>query len=357
MTIDPSSLQQQWPVPQNPRPIVVIGCGGIVNDAHLPAYSMMGLPVVGVFDIDTERATATATRFQIPNVYSTIDEAVASDQVIFDVAVPPQFLCGILAKLPRRATVLMQKPMGCDLADAQRIHELCREKQLLAAVNFQLRFSPMMLVVRDLIGRGAIGPIVDLDVHLNYREPWEMFPFLRGLPRVELLIASIHYFDWIRSLLGNPHGVYARSISHPSFPGIEATRSASILDYGDATRCCLSLNNTWQHGPRHERCEIRIEGLHGAAVISLGCLVGYPNGQPDTLEFVSGGGEWMMVPLEGSWFPHAFRGPMCNLQRVASGEDSALVSSVDDALHTMKLIEALYESNEKGAVRLSHTEN
>ena len=40
---------------------------------------------------------------------------------------------------------------------------------------------------------------------------------------------------------------------------------------------------------------------------------------------------------------------MSNLQRVMAGEDSALVSSVDDAIKTMAIVEACYESSEHGA--------
>ena len=56
------------------------------------------------------------------------------------------------------------------------------------------------------------------------------------------------------------------------------------------------------------------------------------------------------MPLRGSWFIEAFEGPMSNLQRVISGEDSALVSSVDDAIKTMAIVEACYQSSELGAV-------
>ena len=39
---------------------------------------------------------------------------------------------------------------------------------------------------------------------------------------------------------------------------------------------------------------------------------------------------------------------MSNLQRVAAGEDRALVSSVDDAIRTMAVVEACYESSARG---------
>ena len=40
---------------------------------------------------------------------------------------------------------------------------------------------------------------------------------------------------------------------------------------------------------------------------------------------------------------------MSNLQRVVAGEDAALVSSVEDAFHTMAVVEACYESSARGA--------
>jgi hypothetical protein len=47
MTFDPTTLQQSWPLPSNPRPIVTFGAGSIVGDAHFPAYRKAGFPVAG----------------------------------------------------------------------------------------------------------------------------------------------------------------------------------------------------------------------------------------------------------------------------------------------------------------------
>ena len=344
-----SAFQQHWPLPSQPRPIILIGAGGVVNDAHLPAYAKANFKVAGIYDLHSERSQLMAAKFGIPTVYKSLTEVLSSSGAVFDVAVPPDQLPSVLEQLADGSVVLMQKPMGTNLEEARQIVSLCRKKQLTAAVNFQLRFSPMMLALGDIIRRDLLGPIVDVDVHLNYLEPWEMFPFLKSQPRVEMMITSIHYFDWIRSILGEPNGVYAKSIPHPLFPEIEATRTSAILDYGNQTRCCLSLNDTWQNPPAHEACAIRVEGLKGAAIVKLGCLIGYPNGEPDGLEFITSGQPWITIPLEGNWFPDAFRGTMANLQRFASSEDETLWTSADDALKTMALVEALYDSSQRGA--------
>src|SRR4051812_33468529 len=125
MNSDPSILRQSWPQPTRPRPIVVIGAGGIVNDAHLPAYRKGQLPVAGIFDIDRGRADATARRLDLPCVYDSLGQAAEQDAV-FDVAVPPEYEFDVASQLPEGATVLLQKPMGVDLNDARRIRDLCR---------------------------------------------------------------------------------------------------------------------------------------------------------------------------------------------------------------------------------------
>jgi len=70
---------------------------------------------------------------------------------------------------------------------------------------------------------------------------------------------------------------------------------------------------------------------------------------------VARGGEWTNVPLRGSWFTSAFEGPMSNLQRFVAGEDRALVSSVEDAIRTMAVVEACYTSSATGATPIPPT--
>ncbi len=342
-------LSQSWPLPSAPRPIVVVGAGGIVNDAHLPAYRKASFPVAGIFDVDAARAQSLAEKFGIPRVFASLAEATAERGAIFDIAVPPEYLHGVLEQLPAGAAVLMQKPMGRDLADARRIRQVCRDRRLTAAVNFQLRFSPMMLAVRDAIARGLIGDVTDLEFRLHLRTRWELFPFLKKLDRVEILIHSVHYLDWIRSVLGEPRGVYARTVQHPAMLELKNTKSTIVLDYGNRVRCALNLNHNYEYGGRHEAAEMTLEGTRGAAVVTLGLLLNYPEGKPETVEIVTQGTAWTNVPVTGQWFPDAFVGRMANLQRYVAGEDRELVSDFEDAYKTMALVEACYESDAHGA--------
>jgi len=349
-----AASNQAWPRPLNPRPIVIIGAGGIVRAAHLPAYRALALPVAGVFDLQADAARATADTFAIENVFPTLALAASVRDAVFDLAVPGDQILTILAQLPPGAAVLIQKPMGPDLETAHAIQACCRARGLTAAVNFQLRFSPNVLVLRDLLSRAELGAIVDIDVRIVIDQPWYRWPFLETVPRLEVPYHSIHYLDTIRWLVGEPHGVYCRVARHPSMPALTDTRSSIILDYGDGVRCSLTLNHTHRGGPRYRSSEMIIEGVDGAARLTWGVNLDYPAGPADTME-VARGGEWTNVPLRGSWFTSAFEGPMSNLQRFVAGEDRALVSSVEDAIRTMAVVEACYTSSATGATPIPPT--
>ncbi len=343
-----TELTQAWPRPSHTRPIVIVGAGAIVRTAHLPAYRALAFPIAGIFDTNADAARTTASAFGIPTVFESLTAAAGVADAVFDLAVPGDQILGVLEQLPAGAPVLMQKPMGEDLASARAIRACCHARGLTAAVNFQLRFSPNMLALRDLVSRGALGTIVDIDVRVVIEQPWQQWTFLRGAPRLEVLYHSIHYLDLIRWLAGEPEGVYCRAVAHPDLKGFADARSSIILDYGDRIRCALTLNHTHRAGPTHRASQLAVDGTRGSAVATMGVNLAYPSGPADTME-VACGGEWKPLPLRGSWFVEAFEGPMSNLQRFVAGEDSVLIGSVDDAIKTMALVEACYQSSERGA--------
>ena len=342
--MNPPPLRQEWPKPSNPKPIVILGTGGIVKDSHLPAYRKAGFPVAGLLDIDRPKAEALAREWKVPRVFATLDEAVGQSGVVFDIAATSDAHPILLSALPPNSVVAVQKPMGMNLDEATAILRLCRERSLIACVNFQLRFSPMMLAVRDAIARGLLGRLVDVEVHLNLVTPWGLFPHLAANKRVEIVSHSIHYLDFIQSLLGPPKGVFARTFTHPS-SDLADTRTTAILDYGGDLRVALSINHHHDFGRKFQDASFRFEGDEGVAVVKLGLLLDYPRGEPDELWIGRKGEAPEQVPLNGRWFPDAFIGVMSNLQRFAASEDSILETSVESAWRTMALVEACYRSS------------
>lgn len=340
-------IPQRVAQPARIRPIVLIGAGGIVRDAHLPAYRQRNFPVVGVYDLDHAKATQLAHDFEIATVFPTLGEAmVDSADVIFDIAVPASALTGLLPHLPDGATTLIQKPMGEDLAEARAILDLCRAKNLTAAINFQLRYAPYVMAARHLIAQGAIGTLHDMEVRVNVETPWHLWSFLEGIPRLEILYHSIHYVDLLRSFLGDPSGVHAKTVRYPGLDKLAATRTTISLDYGDFLRATITTNHHHTWGDRHQESYIKWEGTDGAIKCTLGSLIDYPHGIPDQFEYITKGDNvWRNVPVDGSWFPDAFGNIMSDFMH----DPANAATAVDDAFKTMAVVEAAYQSSATGA--------
>lgn len=353
-------------LPETTQPIIIIGAGGIVADAHLPAYQKAGFTVHGIVNRTRERAEKLAAVFQIPNVYESVAEAVAGapENAVYDLTIMPEQYLEVLEQLPDGAAVLIQKPMGDHFEQAKEILELCRKKNLLAAVNFQLRFAPFVSAARYMIDQGMIGELYDMEVRVTIKTPWEIFPHVIIHPRLEIQYHSIHYIDLLRSFLGDPETVLAKTLKHPA-KTLSSSRSTILFDYGDTMHAVINTNHDHDFGPRHQESFIKWEGTKGAIKAKMGLLMDYPHGVPDVFEYCLVGEEgtedkapeWKQLELEGSWFPEAFIGTMANLMRYREGSSDVLYTNVEDVIKTMAVVESAYLSSDRGGVKVSEQLN
>jgi predicted dehydrogenase len=341
------------PLPKSPRPVVVIGAGSIVHDAHLPAYRKAGFPVSALVDANQERAASVAQKFSVPLATTSIEEAIskAPKGSIFDVAVPAGAILDVLPHLPDGSAVLIQKPMGNTLEEAEQILALSRRKGLTAAVNFQLRYAPVMRAARQVTDAGLLGEIHDMEVIVSVYMPWDLWTFLATAPRLEILYHSIHYVDLVRSWFGNPERVLAKTMRNPLTAKLAATKSVITLDYGDWKRVYIATNHGHQYQDS-QQSYVQWEGTEGAMRAVMGVNLDYPKGKPDTLSVAKRGQAWQSLPPEGNWFPDACIGSMGSLQAYVSGDAKTLPTSVEDAIDTMRTVEAAYISSERGGVSL-----
>jgi predicted dehydrogenase len=340
-------------IPRNPRPIIMVGAGGIVHDAHLPAYRRAGFPVAAIVDTDAEKARQLARHYDISFAGSSLEEArrKTPPDCVFDIAVPASSILKILPLLPNGAAVLIQKPMGDTLAEAEQILALCRSKGLTAAINFQLRWAPVIAAAKRITDAGLLGDLHDMEVQVNVFMPWDLWSFLATSPRLEILYHSIHYIDLVRSWFGNPKRVLAKTLRNPQTPQLAATKSVIIMDYGDWKRVYIATNHghTFQDS---QRSYVQWEGTQGALHAVMGVNLDYPAGKADSLRYAAREGEWRSLPTEGNWFPDAFSGSMGSLQAYVTGTTDKLPTSVEDAIDTMRVVEAAYLSSEKDGVVL-----
>jgi predicted dehydrogenase len=197
-----------------------------------------------------------------------------------------------------------------------------------------------------LAAEGVLGDLHDMQVQVSVYTPWQLWSFLSTAPRLEILYHSIHYLDLMRSWLGNPRGVFAKTVRNPQTPTLAATKSTIVLDYSDDKRVFLVTN----HGhdfPGTQCSYVQWEGTAGALRMDMGVNLDYPSGKPDTLSYALRGDAagWNDVAIQGNWFPDAFVGSMGSLQAYVEGSTTELPTSVASAFETMALVEAAYRSS------------
>ncbi len=312
---------------------------------------MLGYQYGGFYDQRRDAAEALALRSQNQPVFESVEDLIEACGTtgIYDIAVPGKYVAEILNKIPEGAYTLIQKPLGETLEQAKEILRICQERRIHGAINFQLRWAPVILKLKEYLSQGELGRIQDVEFQVCCQTPWALWKFLESAPRMEMIYHSIHYIDCARHIFGEPKRIFARSIKDEKSPLLESSRSFLYFDYGDWKRCTIRTLHSHPSDPKYQVSTLKVEGTEGVARIQLGLNLSYPVGEPDTLEvWTQQSPEWQQVPVEGNWIPHAFRGPMQEMmQWKAGGEPPS--TEVHDAFATMELVDQAYRISDEMA--------
>ena len=333
-------------------PIAIIGAGEIADLAHLPAYKAHGLDIVGITDINLDRAKDVAKRHGIPKVYASNAELAADpDVAVVDIAVFPwaQYEVAV-PMLDAGKDLLCQKPISYDYDEAERLVKHAHRKKRVMAVNQQMRFTESVAAAKAMIDQGWIGKPFEISWDFHVYTPWEVWPWVTKLPRLDLNQFTIHPIDSTRFILGDPLYVYGTQAREPGQPQKGETRTISVLEYAGETRAFFRSFHKNRCGD--PRAEFRIDGTEGSIRGTIGLMYDYPVGRADTLELnsrVIPTDGWLPYPVMSRWIPAAFIGPMASLlEAIATGGTPK--TDAHDNLGTLRILRALYRSGEEHQV-------
>jgi predicted dehydrogenase len=334
------------------RGIGMVGAGAIVESCHLPAYRMAGFNVVGITDIDMNKANKVATTFELKHTFATLEQLLAHPEIeVIDIAVPAQFQPGIVEQAVRAGKhVLCQKPLANSYAEARRIADAVQAAGVKGAVNQQMRWSPGIRASHSIVRRGWVGELTQASIQVNVLTDFAQWPWITKINRLEVMYHSIHYIDAIRYIVGQPpEYIYADGTKFPGQVSVGETRTLIHMKFPGYTRGLVHDNHNNISGQDDWCATYRFEGTKGVVKGTNGALYNYPVGREDTLQFTSNElvpGMWFTPTLEGRWFPHAFIGTMGELLR-AIEENREPENSVQDNLYTMQTVFAAYRSMEE----------
>jgi len=335
--------------------IGIIGAGGIVNYAHLPAYKKAGFKVVAITDQKLAQAERTAKDHAIPKVYPSVSDLLADKEVeITDIAVYPSVQLDIVEQATAAGKhLLCQKPFADKYAKAVRSVDLAERSNVKIAVNQQMRWDAGIRCARLLIDQGWLGTPTYATIQVHCNTDWSLWPWIYQGRHLEVMFHSIHYIDSLRYLLGDPDFVFTSGSRAPGEKTQAETKTLTVWEYASGLQVLIDVCHSTWHGDTY--AIFRLEGTEGAIKGTIGLMYNYPSGRPDTLEFMSKRNPdyWCSARLESMWIPDAFIGPMASL--MCAIEDSCEPeTSGRDNLRTLQVVFAEYRSMaEKRAVRPS----
>jgi predicted dehydrogenase len=328
--------------------IAVVGAGAIVNSAHLPAYTQAGFKVVGIFDIDRDRAQTTAKRFAIERVYRDLEDVVSDPAVeIVDIAVTPDAQHSIAIKAAANGKhLLCQKPLAEHFVTAVEIVRAAAASGVKLAVNQQMRWTPLVICAKRLIERRALGDPTFAAIRAHLLTDWNEWPWIVAGVRGDLLYHTIHYLDSMRYLFGLPEWVFAAGTRRSDEALQLETATLTVLHYAPGLHALIDVNHGVWADDRF--ATLRIEGLTGVIKGTIGLEYDPPHGRADTIliKSVEGYPDWTDPHPTTRWLPDAFAGPMASLMQ-AIEEDGEPATSGRDHLDTLRLVFAGYRSMEE----------
>jgi predicted dehydrogenase len=279
----------------------VVGAGFIGRD-HLAAYA--GWPdaqVVGVADVDLDRARAAAKPYRsvaFPDLATMAAEARLHGTPLdaVSICVPTGLhLAAVRDATAARLHVLLEKPMATTVAECDEIARLAEAAGVVLMLGLTHRFHAELVRARELIAAGRLGAIGLVHDHFSFGEtgPWPAWYYARELSGGgELMHDAVHLVDRMAWLLDSPIvEVHGRTSSFVrGIPGVEDAGVATLAFASGAIgslfvhEASFPLHRDDPRVPMPGRLELEVHGTTGS--------LRYRTWQ--SLEFDSADEHWMV---------------------------------------------------------------
>ena len=188
----------------------VIGTG-FIGPAHIEALRRLGyIDIVALAECSNEVAKSKAEMLGIDRYYGDYKQLLKDGKIQSVHICSPNYLHYEMAKgaLEAGKHVICEKPLAISAAEAKELVKLADKKGLVNAVNFNIRYYPLMRQVRTMVEKGDVGEV--LAVQGSYLQDWLFYqtdynwrlePEQSGKSRAIADIGS-HWMDLIEFVTG-----------------------------------------------------------------------------------------------------------------------------------------------------------
>ena len=196
------------------RPITEIGAAvvgtGFIGAVHVEALRRLGVQVHGVVGSSRERAAARSRELGLPPAYESFQAMLDDPRVEVVHITSPNHLhhAQATATLKAGKHVVCEKPLAMTGEQSAELVQLAAATGRVNAVNFNIRFYPVLQHVRGLVEGNALGEVRLVSGHylqdwllLDTDWNWRLEPELGGDLRTVADIGS-HWMDLTSFLTG-----------------------------------------------------------------------------------------------------------------------------------------------------------
>ncbi len=145
--------------------LVLVGCGNVGQVVHLPILQRMtDVELVAIVDPDRRKARAVADRSGIPNIYTSIEDflasSVATDVQAVDICSSTDAHRPLaIAALAAGKDVLVEKPIARTAKEARDMVEAATKYGRKLMVGMNNRFRPDTMILKTFIDNKELGDI------------------------------------------------------------------------------------------------------------------------------------------------------------------------------------------------------
>jgi predicted dehydrogenase len=308
--------------------VAIVGAGAMGRE-HARAFSAVaGVTLVGLTSRTRARADALAQEMGIPVVADSVDELHASVSADLVVVAVPELAANAVARsvFAHPWAVLLEKPAGYDLADAEDIAAAAQGRRAPVLVGLNRRFYSSARAIRaDLETRPAERRFIHVQDQQSYAEARR---YHHPEPVVErfMYANSIHLIDLIR-FFGRGPVTRVERITPWRGEDTEVMIAYVELESGDSAL----YEGLWK-GPGPWACSVSTPGRRWTM-------------QPLEQAAYQNAGERSRQTVEPTEADRACKaGFLLQAQAVVAavrGEASD-AATLDDSLHTMRLIHRMF---------------
>ncbi|MER8429917.1 Gfo/Idh/MocA family protein [Mesorhizobium caraganae] len=214
---------------------VLVGCGAMSKAWLDAARQIDGLAIVGLVDLDAERAKARAREYGLDGaVIGTSLDAVLDQtkpDAVFDVVVPAARREVAFAAFAHNCHLLTEKPLADTPENARAIVEAARRAGRIHAVVQNRRYVANVRRIRRFLDSGAIGK--PTSIHADFFIAPHFGGFREEMAHVLLLDMAIHTFDAARYMVsGDPAGVYCQEWEPANSWYRQGSSASAVFDLG-----------------------------------------------------------------------------------------------------------------------------